>query len=53
MGETRPRREGLNYSYPLFSPPKPHPSIQIENSVNQFPGGCGRAVGLSPVLCCF
>ncbi len=27
--------------------------IQIENGVSQFPGGCGRAVGLSPVLCCF
>lgn len=27
--------------------------IQIENGVNQLPGGCGRAVGLSPVLCCF
>lgn len=38
---------------PPFLLPSPHPSIQIENGVSQFPGGCGRAVGLSPVLCCF
>lgn len=50
MGANEALEGGGNLFVPLFFF---QALTQIENGVSQFPGGCGRAVGLSPVLSCF
>lgn len=50
MGSNEPLEDGGKLFVPLFFL---QALIQIENGISQFPGGCGRVVGLSPVLCCF